>query len=128
VSQLLEQVSPLSKYTHKTITDPTALLREIEVVRLPTGQPAVRLEGRARRRAEQLGMGRIALAISHERDYAVAIAFGVRSEGGAYVFPVDIEARLDDRERRILARMDRLRALATSGVGKAENEVVDGDG
>jgi len=33
VSQLLEQVSPLSKYTHKTITDPTALLREIEVVR-----------------------------------------------------------------------------------------------
>ncbi|HMJ80481.1 MAG TPA: holo-ACP synthase [Candidatus Dormibacteraeota bacterium] len=102
--------------------------REIEVVRLPTGQPAVRLEGRARRRAEQLGMGRIALSISHERDYAVAIAFGVRSEGGAYVFPVDIEARLDDRERRILARMDRLRAIATSGVGEAANEVVDGDG
>ena len=30
---------------------------------------------------------------------------------GAYVFPVDIEARLDDRERAILARMRRLRDL-----------------
>ncbi len=84
--------------------------REIEIVRLPTGQPAVRLAGRALRRAEQLGMARIALSISHERDYAVAIAFGVRSEGGAFLFPLDIEARLDERERRILARLERLRA------------------
>ena len=42
----------------------------------------------------------------------MAIAFGVRSTGGAYVFPPDIEARLDDRERRILARIQRLRELA----------------
>jgi holo-[acyl-carrier protein] synthase len=96
--------------------------REIEIVRLPTGQPAVRLAGRARRRAEQLGMGRIAISISHERDYAVAIAFGIRSEGGAYVFPVDIEARLDDRERRILARMERMRALAADGAGQVERD------
>lgn len=86
--------------------------REIEVVRLPTGQPSVRLAGRARRRAEQLGMTRIALSISHERDYAVAIAYGVRQAGGAFVFPVDIEERLDDRERRILARLERLREAA----------------
>ena len=86
--------------------------REIEIERLPTGQPAVRLSGRAQRRAQQLGMGRIALSISHEHDYAVAIAFGVRLAGGAFVFPVDIEARLDERERRILARMERLRAAA----------------
>jgi hypothetical protein len=87
--------------------------REIEIVRLPTGQPTVRLHDRALRRAEQLGMDRIAVSISHERDYAVAIAFGIRTQGGAFVFPPDIEARLDDRERRILARMERLRDLAT---------------
>ena len=85
--------------------------REIEIERLPTGQPSVRLHGRAARRAEQLQMARIALSISHESDYAVAIAFGVREAGGRFLFPPDIEARLDDRERRILARMERLRTL-----------------
>ena len=85
--------------------------RDIEIERLPTGQPAVRLHGRAAARADQLGMDRIAVSITHEADYAVAIAFGIRSAGGRYVFPPDIEDRLDDRERRLLARMDRLRAL-----------------
>jgi holo-[acyl-carrier protein] synthase len=85
---------------------------EIEIQRLPTGQPSVRLHGRAERRAEQLGMDRIAVSISHEAEYAVAIAFGIRTAGGRYVFPLDIEERLDDRERRILARMERLRALS----------------
>jgi hypothetical protein len=56
-------------------------------------------------------MTRIALSISHESDYAVAIAFGVRTARGRYVFPLDIDDRLDDRERRILARMERLRTL-----------------
>jgi holo-[acyl-carrier protein] synthase len=88
--------------------------REIEIERLPTGQPAVRLHGRAARRADQLGMGRIALSISHEAEYAVAIAFGVRTTGGRYVFPPDIDARLDERERRLLARFDRLRELDTA--------------
>jgi holo-[acyl-carrier protein] synthase len=85
--------------------------REIEIERLPTGQPAVRLHGRAERRASQLGMERIAVSISHEADYAVAIAFGVRITSGRFLFPVDIEERLDDRERRILARLERLRDL-----------------
>jgi holo-[acyl-carrier protein] synthase len=85
--------------------------REIEIERLPTGQPSVRLHDRAAQRAEQLGMGRIAVSISHEAEYAVAIAFGIRTVGGRYVFPPDIEARLDDRERRILARIDRLRSI-----------------
>ena len=89
--------------------------REIEVVRLPTGQPTIALHDRARVRADQLGMSRIAVSISHERDYAVAIAFGIRTQGGAFVFPVDIEARLDDRERAILARTRRLRDLEASG-------------
>src|SRR5512135_768116 len=85
--------------------------RDIEIERLPTGQPAVRLHGRARARAEQLGMARIALSISHESDYAVAIAFGVRTAGGRYVFPLDIDERIDDRERKLLARFERLRTL-----------------
>jgi holo-[acyl-carrier protein] synthase len=89
--------------------------RDIEIVRLPTGQPSVRLHGRAAARADQLGMGRIAVSITHESDYAVAIAFGVRTAGGRYVFPLDIEARLDDRERLILARIERLRDLAEGG-------------
>jgi len=84
---------------------------EIEIERLPTGQPAVRLSGRAAARAEQLGMGRIAVSISHEAEYAVAIAFGVRTAGGRYVFPLDIDDRLDDRERKLLARMERMRDL-----------------
>ena len=85
--------------------------RDIEIERLPTGQPAVRLHGRAALRAEQLGMARVAVSISHEADYAVAIAFGVRTAGGRFLFPPDIEDRLDDRERRILARLERLRGL-----------------
>ncbi|MFO1540994.1 MAG: holo-ACP synthase [Chloroflexota bacterium] len=85
--------------------------REIEIVRLPTGQPTVRLHDRALRRADQLGMERVAVSISHEREFAVAIAFGIRTRGGTFVFPVDVEARLDDRERAILARIDRVRAL-----------------
>jgi holo-[acyl-carrier protein] synthase len=90
--------------------------RDIEVERLPTGQPSVRLHGRAARRAEQLGMARVALSISHEADYAVAIAFGVRTAGGRFLFPPDIEDRLDDRERRILARLERLRGLHENAV------------
>ena len=96
--------------------------KDIEIERLPTGQPAVRLHGRAERRAEQLGMDRIAVSISHESDYAVAIAFGVRQAGGRYIFPPDIDARLDDRERQILARMERIRALHEASLKDAGND------
>lgn len=85
--------------------------QDIEIERMPTGQPAVRLHGRAAQRAEQLGMGRIAISITHESDYAVAVAFGVRTAGGRYVFPLDIDERLDDRERQLLRRLERMRAL-----------------
>jgi holo-[acyl-carrier protein] synthase len=86
--------------------------RDIEVERLPTGQPAVKLHGRAARRAEQLGMGRIAISISHESDYAVAIASGVRTAGGRFLYPPDIEERLSEREASLMRRFERLRALA----------------
>ncbi|MDA8236689.1 MAG: holo-ACP synthase [Chloroflexi bacterium] len=86
--------------------------REIEIERLPTGQPAVRLHGRAAARADQLGVARVAVSITHEREYALAIAFGVRRAGGRYVFPPDIEARLDEREAALARRVERLRELA----------------
>jgi len=107
--------------------------REIEIVRLPTGQPTVRLHDRALRRADQLGMERIAVSISHEHEWAVAVAFGVRTQGGTFVFPVDVEARLDDREKQILTRIDHLRQLerdtqraeaAAEGTGPAGGESV----
>ena len=80
------------------------------------GQPSVRLHGRAaaRARAARHGADR-ACRSRHESDYAVAIAFGVRTAGGRYLFPPDIEERLDDRERRILARIERLRVAAEAG-------------
>src|SRR5512135_558457 len=61
--------------------------RDIEIERLPTGQPSVRLHGRAARRAEQLGMGPIAVTISHESEYAIAAAYGVRTAGGRFLYP-----------------------------------------
>jgi len=101
--------------------------REIEVERLPTGQPAIRLHGRAAARAEQLGMERIAVSISHEADYAVAIAFGIRTAGGRFLFPPDIEERLDERERRILARLERLRAMSAAADGAGPTGAASGD-
>jgi holo-[acyl-carrier-protein] synthase len=84
---------------------------DIEIERLPTGQPAVLLHGRAAARADQLGLARIAVSITHEREYALAIAFGVRTAGGRYLLPPDIEERLDEREAALLRRLERLRAL-----------------
>ena len=46
--------------------------REIEVVRKPGQAPEIVLHGRARARAEKLGATRLALSLSHSRDYAIA--------------------------------------------------------
>ena len=86
--------------------------RDIEIERLPTGQPAVKLHGRASRRAEQLGMARVAVSISHEAEYAVAIAYGVRTAGGRFLYPPDIEERMNEREAVLMKRFERLRGLA----------------
>jgi holo-[acyl-carrier protein] synthase len=96
--------------------------RDIESERLPTGQPAVKLHGRAARRAEQLGMGRVAVSISHESDYAVAIAYGVRTAGGRFLYPPDIEERMDEREATLMKRFERLRSLAKE-VASMESQV-----
>ena len=99
--------------------------RDIEIERLPTGQPSVKLNGRAARRAEQLGMGRIALSISHESEFAVAIAYGVRTAGGRFVYPPDIEERLSEREASLMKRFERLRGLSRE-VAVAEAQIAAG--
>ena len=96
--------------------------RDIEIERLPTGQPAVKLHGRAARRAEQLGMGRVAVSISHESDYAVAIAYGVRTAGGRFLYPPDIEERMDEREAVLMKRFERLRSIAKE-VASMESQI-----
>jgi len=46
--------------------------KDIEVVRHESGAPAIKLHGRAKRRAQRLGLQEIALSLSHSREYAVA--------------------------------------------------------
>lgn len=46
--------------------------QEVEVTRLSSGEPRLRLHGRALKRAESLGLTQFELSMSHERDYAVA--------------------------------------------------------
>jgi holo-[acyl-carrier protein] synthase len=45
---------------------------EIEVVRAPSGQPSLRLHGRAAARAAELGWQETALSLSHARHVAIA--------------------------------------------------------
>jgi holo-[acyl-carrier protein] synthase len=47
---------------------------EVEILSLPTGEPFVRLSGRAREQAKRLGMEEIAVSLSHSKEYAVAQA------------------------------------------------------
>ncbi|MDE2778202.1 MAG: holo-ACP synthase [Chloroflexota bacterium] len=46
--------------------------KDIEVIRAPSGAPSIRLHGRAKARAERLGVQHISLSMSHSREYAVA--------------------------------------------------------
>lgn len=48
--------------------------REIEVVSNGNGEPSLKLYGKAARRAEELGLSRIALSFSHTREHAMAFA------------------------------------------------------
>jgi holo-[acyl-carrier protein] synthase len=46
--------------------------QEIETISLPGGQPQVNLYGRARNKAEGLGIKEIAVSLSHSKEYAIA--------------------------------------------------------
>ncbi len=47
--------------------------KDIENYNLPSGKPMIRLHGRAKELAEQLGANRAHVSITHERDYAAAV-------------------------------------------------------
>ena len=47
--------------------------KDIEVEKLPSGQPNIRLSGNAKETANKLGINRFHLSISHERHYATAV-------------------------------------------------------
>ena len=50
--------------------------REIEVLNLPGGEPVLRLYGGARDRADELGLGDLAVSLTHSRKYALASVVG----------------------------------------------------
>ena len=50
--------------------------QEVEVTRKRSGEPGIALHGRAAIRAEKLGIDRLALSLSHSRNYAVASVVG----------------------------------------------------
>jgi len=59
--------------TIKALGTPNVALHEIRVVK-PDGQrPVLQLTGRARARADAMGVRHLALSLSHSRDYAVAV-------------------------------------------------------
>ncbi len=55
--------------------------RDIEILSNPDGKPSVYLSGRARGKAEELGLAGLAISLSHSREYAVASTIGGRIEG-----------------------------------------------
>ena len=46
---------------------------ELEVVRLPSGQPTLALSGRAAQLATRLGVARTSLSLTHSKDFALAV-------------------------------------------------------
>jgi len=50
--------------------------REIEILPNHRGKPLVYLHGRARARAEKIGLERVDISLSHSRDFAVAFVVG----------------------------------------------------
>jgi holo-[acyl-carrier protein] synthase len=52
--------------------------QDISVTRHPSGAPAIRLDGNAKRRADALGVTDVLITFTHERTSAVAFALAVR--------------------------------------------------
>jgi holo-[acyl-carrier protein] synthase len=54
--------------------------QDLVIVREPSGAPRVYLGGKALRRAEALGSGRVLVSISHERAHAIAQAIALAGD------------------------------------------------
>jgi holo-[acyl-carrier protein] synthase len=53
--------------------------QDVSVTRHPSGAPAIRLDGNAKRRADALGVTQVLITFTHEKTSAVAFAIAVRS-------------------------------------------------
>ena len=51
---------------------------DVSVARQPSGAPAIRLEGNAKRRADALGVSGVLVTFTHERTSAVAVAIAMQ--------------------------------------------------
>ena len=54
--------------------------RDIETLSKATGRPLVYLHGKAQARAGSLGLSKLAISLSHSREYAVACIIGDRQD------------------------------------------------
>lgn len=50
--------------------------KQIEVLSEPDGKPLLRLYGKAQKQARSLGLGNLAITLSHSREYAIAFVSG----------------------------------------------------
>jgi holo-[acyl-carrier protein] synthase len=50
--------------------------KEIEILAKASGEPLVRLNGKAKMKAGSLGLSNLAISLSHSREYAVAFVVG----------------------------------------------------
>jgi len=50
--------------------------KEIEILSDPGGKPSVRLYGKARNRADSLGLDKLNISLSHSKEYAIAFVAG----------------------------------------------------
>ncbi len=50
--------------------------RDIEILSSKGGAPVVHLTGTAKERAEEIGLDRLVISLSHSRDYAIASVIG----------------------------------------------------
>jgi holo-[acyl-carrier protein] synthase len=57
--------------------------KEVEVTRSPSGEPGIRLHGRAAILAKKLGLTHIEVTLSHEREFATAFVVAYGSESSS---------------------------------------------
>ena len=62
----------------KALGKPTtgASLKEIEILSDPSGKPVVNLHGKAQSQAQGLGLNKLAISLSHSKEYAIAMVSG----------------------------------------------------
>ncbi len=51
-------------------------LRDIEILAEPGGKPLVHLSGKAHNMAQDLGLDKVAISLSHSKEHAIAFALG----------------------------------------------------